>query len=102
MRTLRVPVDSSEGDSIRSLSAPLPVAVREGGAVKPEAVCLGNRWRKVDRIEEQWGFDLWWMSRPMTRTYYRVRDEDGVEATLFRDERGGSGTSRVASPEANL
>ena len=89
MRTLRVPVDSSEGDSIRSLSAPLPVAVREGRDRQPEAVCLGNRWRKVDRIEEQWGFDLWWMSRPLTRTYYRVRDVDGVEATLFRDERGG-------------
>ena len=89
MRTLRVPVDSSEGDSIRSLSAPLPAAVREGRDRQPEAVCLGNRWRKVDRIEEEWGFDLWWMSRPLTRTYYRVRDEDGVEATLFRDERGG-------------
>ena len=89
MRTLRVPVDSSEGDSIRSISAPLPVAVREGRDRQPEAVCLSNRWRKVDRIEEQWGFDLWWMSRPMTRTYYRVRDEDGVEATLFRDERVG-------------
>ena len=89
MRTLRVPVDSSEGDSIRSLSAPLPVAVREGRDRQPEAVCLGNRWRKVGRIEEEWGFDLWWMSRPLTRTYYRVRDEDGVEATLFRDERGG-------------
>ena len=89
MRTLRVPVDSSEGDSIRSLSAPLPVAVREGRDHRPEAVCLGSRWRKVAHIEEEWGFDLWWMSRPLTRTYYRVRDEDGVEATLFRDERGG-------------
>ena len=50
---------------------------------------MGSRWREVSRIEEQWGFDLWWMSRPMTRTYYRVRGEDGVEATLFRDDRGG-------------
>ena len=88
MRTLRVPVDSSEGDSIRPLSAPLPVAVREGQDRRPEAVHLGNRWRSVAHIEEEWGFDLWWMSRPMTRTYYRVRGEDGVEATLFRDDRG--------------
>ena len=89
MRTLRVPVDSSEGDSIRPLSAPLPVAVREGRDQRPEAVRLGSRWRRVAHIEEEWGFDLWWMSRPLARTYYRVRDEDGVEATLFRDERGG-------------
>ena len=89
MRTLRVPIDSSEGDSIRSLSAPLPVAVREGRDHRPEAVCLGNRWRKVAHIEEEWGFDLWWMSRPLTRTYYRVRNEDGVGFTLFRNERGG-------------
>ena len=50
---------------------------------------MGNRWREVSSIEEQWGFDLWLMSRPMTRTYYRVRGEDGAGVTLFRDERNG-------------
>ena len=89
MRSLRVPVDSSARDGVRPLSSPVPVIVREGRDRQPEAVCLGNRWRGVDRIEEEWGFDLWWMSRPMTRTYYRVRGEDGVEVTLFRDDRGG-------------
>ena len=89
MRALRVPVDSSARDEVRSLSSPVPVVVREGRDRQPEAVRLGSRWREVSRIEEQWGFDLWWMSRPMTRTYYRVMDEDGVDATLFRDDRGG-------------
>ena len=89
MRALRVPVDSSARDEVRSLSSPVPVVVREGQDRQPEAVHLGSRWREVSRIEEQWGFDLWWMSRPMTRTYYRVMDEDGVDATLFRDDRGG-------------
>ena len=89
MRALRVPVDSSARDEVRSLSSPIPVVVRERQDHRPEAICLGNRWRKVAHIEEQWGFDLWWMSRPMTRTYYRVRGEDGVEVTLFRDDRGG-------------
>ena len=89
MRALRVPVDSSARDEVRSLSSPVPVVVREGRDQQPEAVRLGSRWREVSRIEEQWGFDLWWMSRPMTRTYYRVRGEDGVEVTLFREERGG-------------
>ena len=89
MRALRVPVDSSARDEVRSLSSPVPVIVREGQDQQPKAVRLGSRWREVSRIEEQWGFDLWWMSRPMTRTYYRVRGEDGVEVTLFRDDRGG-------------
>ena len=89
MRALRVPVDSSARDEVRSLSSPVPIVVRERQDHRPEAICLGNRWRRVACIEEQWGFDLWWMSRPMTRTYYRVRGEDGVEVTLFRDDRGG-------------
>ena len=89
MRVVRVPVDSSGGDEVRAMSSPIPVVVREGRDRRPEAMRLGSRWRRVAHIEEEWGFDLWWMSRPMTRTYYRVRGKDGVEATLFRDERGG-------------
>ena len=89
MRALRVPLDSSARDEVRSMSSPVPVVVREGQDRQPEAVRLGGRWREVSSIEEQWGFDLWWMSQPMTRTYYRVRGEDGVEVTLFRDDRGG-------------
>ena len=89
MRTLRVPVDSSSRDQVRPMSSPVPVLVREGRDREPEAVQWNNKWCKVSCIDEQWGFDLWWMSRPMTRSYYRVRAEDGVEVTLFRDERGG-------------
>ena len=89
MRALRVPIDSSARDEVRSLSSPVPVVVREGRHRQPEAVRLGSRWREVSSIEEQWGFDLWWMSRPLTRTYYRVRGEDGIQVTLFRDDRGG-------------
>ena len=73
MRALRVPVDSSARDEVRSMSSPVPVVVREGRDRQPEAVRMGNCWREISGIEEQWGFDLWWMSRPMTRTYYRVR-----------------------------
>ena len=89
MRALRVPVDSSSRDQVRPMSTPAPVIVREGRDRKPEAMQWNNKWRKVSRVDEQWGFDLWWMSRPLTRNYYRVRAEDGVEVTLFRDERDG-------------
>ena len=89
MRTLRVPVDSSSRDQVRPMSSTVPVVVREGRDREPEAVQWNNKWCKVSRIDEQWGFDLWWMSRPMTRSYYRVRAENGLEVTLFRDDRGG-------------
>ena len=89
MRTLRVPIDPSGVEDLKPLSGPALVAVEEGRNRRPASVQIDNRWRGVTSIEEEWGFDLWWMSRPMTRTYYRVRGEDGVEITLFRDERAG-------------
>ena len=89
MRALRVPIDSSEAAELKPVSGPVAVVVEEGRGRKPVSVRVGNRWRRVACIEEEWGFDLWWMSRPLTRSYYRVRCEDGVELTLFRDERAG-------------
>ena len=90
MRTLCVPIDSSGVEDLKPVSGPVPVVVEEGRRREPISVRVGSRWRRVDSIEEEWGFDLWWMSRPLTRTYYRVRGEDGVELTIFRDERTGS------------
>ena len=87
MRTLRVPIHPSGVEDLKPVSGPVPVVVEEGRGREPVSVQISNRWRRVARIEEEWGFDLWWMSRPLTRTYYRVRGEDGAELTLFRDER---------------
>ena len=87
MRTLRIPIDSSESAELKPVSGPVAVVVEEGRGRRPMSVRVGNRWRRVACIDEEWGFDLWWMSRPLTRSYYRVRYEDGVELTLFRDER---------------
>ncbi len=89
MRTLRVSIDPSEVEDLKPLSGPALVAVEEGRNRRPASVQIDNRWRGVTSIEEEWGFDLWWMSRPITRTYYRVIGEDGVELTLFRDESSG-------------
>ncbi len=87
MRAMQVPVDASGADGMKPLSVPLSVTVREGPDGQPEAVRLGERWRRVARIEDTWSFDLWWMPQPLTRTYYRVGREDGGEVTLFRDQR---------------
>ena len=88
MRAVRMPIDPSGREAMRPLSLPTAVMVQEGADRQPAAVRLGNRWRRVARIEDLWSFDLWWMPEPLSRTYYRVLGEDGRQITLFRDRRG--------------
>ena len=86
MRTVQVSIDPAATDSMRPLTTPNTVAVREGLAQEPRAVRIGERWREVTQIEDQWSFDLWWRPAPMTRSYYRVSQADGNQLTLFRDQ----------------
>ena len=86
LRTLQVSIDPSASDGMRSLTTPEIVAVREGPAQEPRAVQIGERWREVTRIEDQWSFDLWWRPTPVTRSYYRVSQADGSQLTLFREQ----------------
>ena len=87
MRAVQAPMDQAGAGGIRPLLAPVPVLVREHPDHRPEAVRVGAHWRRVDRIAERWSFDLWWLPRPLTRTYYRVDREDGRQVVLFRDQR---------------
>ena len=86
-RTVQVSIDPSADDGMQPLTTPDSVAVREGPAREPRAVRIGERWREVTRIEDQWIFDLWWRPTPVTRSYYRVSQADGSQLTLFRDQR---------------
>ena len=87
MRAVQAPMDQAGAGGIRPLLAPVPVLVRERPDHRPEAVRVGSHWRRVDRIAERWSFDLWWLPRPLARTYYRVDREDGRQVVLFRDQR---------------
>ena len=87
MRAVQAPLDQAGAGGIRPLLSPVPVLVREHPDHRPAAVRVGNYWRRVDRIAERWSFDLWWLPRPLTRTYYRVDREDGRQVVLFRDQR---------------
>ncbi len=87
LRTLQVSIDPAADDDLRPLSAPTPVAVREGAGEEPLAVRVGRRWREVAQIEEQWSFELWWRPTPLARHYYRISQADGRQLTLFRDQR---------------
>ncbi|MYC29282.1 MAG: hypothetical protein F4X65_04225 [Chloroflexi bacterium] len=87
MRAVQAPLDQAGTGGIRPLLAPVPVLVRENSDHQPAAVRQGSRWRRVDRIAERWSFDLWWLPKPLTRTYYRVDREDGRQVVLFRDQR---------------
>ena len=85
MRSLLVPIDPLASDSVRALHMPAPAEVREAKR-RPVSLYQGGRWRHIDRIDECWKFDLWWLPQPLTRSYYRVESSDGSLLTLFRDE----------------
>ena len=87
LRTVQVSIDPAADDGMRPLNTPDEIAVREGPNQEPLAVRLGQQWREVTRIEDQWSFDLWWRPTPMTRSYYRVSQRNGRQLTLFRDQR---------------
>ena len=92
MRSLLVPIDPLASDAIRSLHIPTPTEVSEaaGGDERgPAAVRAGGKWRGVDRVEDRWSFDLWWLPCPVNRTYFRVAEAGGRRLTLFRDGSDG-------------
>ena len=92
MRSLLMPIDPLASGSVRALHMPAPAEVRETireGERRPESLLRNGMWRSIDRIDERWKFDLWWLPQPMTRSYYRVESADGSLITLFRDETNG-------------
>ena len=89
MRALKVPVDPSHSDSFTPLHSPLPVDVRESETRLPLAVQSKKVWREIHDIDDYWEFDLWWLPKPITRSYFCVVDDMGRRIVLFRDEREG-------------
>ena len=89
MRALKVPVDPSHSDAFSPLHSPLPVEVREGQDYRPMAVQSKRGWREICGIDDYWEFDLWWLPKPVTRSYFCVVDDIGQRLVLFRDEREG-------------
>ncbi len=85
MRFLQMPIDPSAQDIIRPLLTPRPVDVRENADGEPRSLRAGRRWTEVARIDDRWTFDLWWLPKPVARSYYRVDPGDGRLITLFRD-----------------
>lgn len=86
MRALQVPIDPSGNEAVKSLYLPVPVSVQESKSGMPQNLRLGKRWHKVIRIEDLWTFDLWWLPKPIERTYFQVTRDDGRQVTLFRDQ----------------
>ena len=75
---------------MKPLSLPTPVGRPGGtGGRAPGRCAWEGGGGEVGCILETWCFDLWWMPRPLTRTYYRVIREEGGELTLFRDGQTG-------------
>lgn len=88
MRSVRVPIDRSGNYCIKPVASAIRVSVRAGRYHRPVAVRLRGKWRPVIGVTDLWTFDLWWLPKPITRTYYRLNGEDGRQITLFYDRRG--------------
>ena len=90
-KTIRQPGNGASAGE-RSTTERLERSGREPGTSVEErsgrhlSVADSREWRQVTRIEDSWTFDLWWLPKPLTRTYYRVEREDGGQVTLFRDQ----------------
>ncbi len=89
MRALKVPLNSASGDAFTPLYSPLSVVVRESEGRLPLAVQLERGWQEICGIDDYWEFDLWWLPKPVTRSYFCVIDDMGRRLVLFRDEREG-------------
>ena len=89
MRALKVSLDPASGDAFTPLHSPLPVDVRESETRLPLAVQSKKVWREIHDIDDYWEFDLWWLPKPITRSYFCVVDDMGRRLVLFRDEREG-------------
>ncbi len=89
MRALKVPLDPHRNDALSPLHSPVPVDVREGQDHRPLAVRLRRNWQEICSIDDRWEFDLWWLPKPVTRSYFCVADGTGQRLILFRDEREG-------------
>ena len=80
-----------EERGLKPISTPtVAIEVREGLDGEPIEVRAwqgAGSW-SLKSVEDTWSFDLWWMPRPLTRTYYRVSREDGRLITLFRGPPG--------------
>lgn len=85
MRYLQTPIDPSAQDAMRPLLTPRPVDVREDADGQPRSLRAGRRWMEVARIDDRWTFDLWWLPKPVARSYFRIDPGDGRLITLFRD-----------------
>lgn len=88
-RFLQMPIDPAGRDAIRPLNAPVPVQVKEGPEGRPVSVQIEGCWCTVVAIVDEWSFHLWWLPKPVDRTYYRIDASDGSRLTLFRDRSNG-------------
>jgi hypothetical protein len=57
--------------------------VTQAGA--PAVLVEGEQRRRIVSIEDRWRIDDEWWRDPISRTYYRVRLDDGSVRTLYHD-----------------
>ena len=88
MRSFLISLDPSVPASIKPLKSPTPMRVTTDDRNKPTGLYRSKRSRRrieIDGVLDLWRINLWWLARPVERTYYELEQEDGRLVTVFRD-----------------
>lgn len=85
MRYLKVPIDSSVLNTAETLNLPVPVEVLESNNSIPQKISIKRNRYQITKMNDLWEINLWWMSEPIHRTYYKLEDFTGKPITVFQD-----------------
>ena len=88
MRAVQVAINKSMKDPIKHLYIPEKIFVQEGIHGEPYKIQRRRTWYGIRQIDDFWTFDIWWLQKPIKRSYFRITGDDGKHLTLFRDHIG--------------
>jgi nucleotidyltransferase/DNA polymerase involved in DNA repair len=90
LRSVLMPVDASRHASIQPLKQPVPIIMIEGKSHAPKAMIQNKKTVEIAIVRDLWKIRMWWLQKPIDRTYYVLERADGRVITVFRDHVSGS------------
>ena len=70
----------------RTVNAPEPVDVEEASSFSLPLAVRAPRRQAVVTIEDRWRIDdEWWRAEPVSRLYYEITLDSGLQMVVFKD-----------------
>ena len=83
-RALQISIDPDTKFSVMSINLPQKITVQELNNI-PKFLSLSNGYNLKVKVLDIWKIDLWWISDPISRTYYSISTPDHKIMTIFKD-----------------